>query len=142
MLRHQTGCGQLVSRGGTMPLDPVVKTLLDQIAETGGPTLREAGVEQGREMLQMMAMMEGDPVEIERVEPITVAGTIPARLYAATNQRPRPIVVWYHGGGWVIGDLETADRTCRKLASATGAVVLSIDYALAPERPFPAGPDE
>ena len=76
-----------------MPLDPVVKMLLDQIAETGGPTLREAGVEQGREMLQMMAMMEGDPVEVERVEPLTVAGTTPARLYASTNDQSLAIVV-------------------------------------------------
>ena len=125
-----------------MPLDPIVKTMLDQMAEVGGPTLREAGVEQGREMIRMLAMMEGDPLEIARVEPLTVADSIQARLYADAAGSSLPIVVWYHGGGWVIGDLETADRTCRKLAAAAGALVISIDYALAPERPFPAGPDE
>jgi acetyl esterase len=50
--------------------------------------------------------------------------------------------VWYHGGGFVIGDLESADRTCRKLAIGTGALVVSVDYRLAPEHPFPAGPDD
>jgi len=73
---------------------------------------------------------------------LTIDGRIPARAYAVTTDRSLPIVVWYHGGGFVIGDLETADRICRKLAIGTGALVISIDYALAPERPFPAGPDD
>ena len=125
-----------------MPLDPIVKMLLDQVAAAGGPTLREAGVEQGRVMLQTMAMMEGDPAEVARVESLTLADSIPARAYAATTDRSLPIVVWYHGGGFVIGDLETADRICRRLAAETGALVISVDYALAPEKPFPAGPDD
>jgi acetyl esterase len=49
-----------------------------------------------------------------------------------------PVLVWYHGGGWVIGDLDTADTTCRKLASRSGALVVSVDYRLAPEHPAPA----
>ena len=125
-----------------MPLDPIVRMLLDQVAAAGGPTLREAGVEQGREMLRTMAMMEGEVPDVARVEPVTLAGSIPGRLYAASEGGPLPIIVWYHGGGFVIGDLETADRICRKLAAGTGALVISVDYALAPERPFPAGPDD
>src|SRR4051812_19191047 len=124
-----------------MPLDPGLKTMLDQLAAAGGPTLREAGVEQGRAMLQMLAMMEGDPIELARVEDVSVAGR-PARVYASTTGTDLPIFVWYHGGGFVIGDLETADRTCRKIATGTGALVVSIDYRLAPEDPFPAGPDD
>src|SRR3954464_2164788 len=123
-----------------MPLDPAVKVLLDQMAQAGGPTLREAGVEQGRAIMQTLAMMESETSGLARVEPLTLAGAIPARLYAATADRDLPIIVWYHGGGFVIGDLDTADRTCRKLAVQTGALVISVDYALAPERPFPAGP--
>ena len=125
-----------------MPLDPAVKLLLDQMAQAGGPTLREAGVEQGRAMIQALAMMEGDAIDVAHVEALTLAGTIPARSYAAGAGGPRPIIVWYHGGGFVIGDLETADRTCRKLATHTGALVISVDYALAPEKPFPAGPED
>jgi acetyl esterase len=124
-----------------MPLDPAVKTMLDQLAEAGGPTLREAGVDQGRQMLQMMAMLEGEPAEIARVESVTIDG-IPARVYAASADDALPVLVWYHGGGFVIGDLETADRTCRKLAIGAGALVISIDYRLAPEHPFPAGADD
>ena len=120
-----------------MPLDPAVKLLLDQMAQAGGPTLREAGVEQGRAMIQALAMMEGDAIDVAHVEALTLAGTIPARSYAAGAGGPRPIIVWYHGGGFVIGDLETADRTCRKLATHTGALVVSVDYALAPRAAVP-----
>jgi acetyl esterase len=126
-----------------MPLDPAVKTMLDQMAEAGGPTLREAGVEQGRQMLQMLSMLEGEPAEVARVDDITVAGTIPARVYAvSTDGAQRPVLVWYHGGGFVIGDLETADRVCRKLAIGTGALVVSVDYRRAPEAPAPACADD
>src|ERR1700687_2951010 len=115
-----------------MPLDASIKAILDQLVEAGGPTLRAAGVEQGRQMLQMMAMLDGDPAEVERVEDVTINGNIPARVYATSAGGSLPILVWYHGGGFVIGDLETADRTCRKLAIGTGALVVSIDYGLAP----------
>ncbi|MEY2420534.1 MAG: acetyl esterase [Acidimicrobiaceae bacterium] len=125
-----------------MPLDPVVKATLEQLAGAGGPTLREAGVEQGRHMLEMLAMLEGDPVEVGRAESVTINDNIPARVYAATTGGALPILVWYHGGGFVIGSLETAERICRKLAVGTGALVISIDYRLAPEHPYPAGPDD
>jgi acetyl esterase len=93
-------------------------------------------------MLQVVALLDGDPSDVARVEDITVAGNIPARVHAASTGEALPILVWYHGGGFVIGDLETADRTCRKLASGTGALVVSVDYRLAPEDPFPAGPND
>jgi acetyl esterase len=125
-----------------MPLDPTLKALLDQLGEAGGPTLRDAGVAQGRQMLQAVALLDGDPADVARVEDVTLAGRIPARVYASSTGDALPILVWYHGGGFVIGDLETADRTCRKLASGTGALVVSVDYRLAPEDPFPAGPDD
>jgi acetyl esterase len=77
---------------------------------------------------------------------LTVAGgegAIPARLYrrpeAAT---PGALLVYFHGGGWVIGDLETHDAHCRRLAAFSGARVLAVDYRLAPEHPFPAGHDD
>src|SRR5258705_9684381 len=97
----------------TLPVDPAIRVILDQVADAGGPTIREAGVEQAREMIRMLAMLEGDPTPLERVEDLEVGG-IPARLYATGTGDARPILLWIHGGGWVIGDLETADRTCRK----------------------------
>ena len=60
----------------------------------------------------------------------------------APPQPPQPLLVYYHGGGWVIGDLDTHDSACRFLAAHTGVAVLSIDYRLAPEHPFPAAVED
>ncbi len=83
-----------------------------------------------------------------RVEERTIpgeAGPIPARFYVPEGQPtgvPAPLLVFYHGGGWVIGDLDTHDGLCRFLAAAAGASVLSVDYRLAPEHPFPAAVED
>lgn len=124
-----------------MPLDPGTKAMLDQLAQMGGPTSREVGAVQSREMYKLMSALDGEPVDVQRVEDVTIDG-LPARLYAASTAPARPILVWYHGGGFTIGDLDTADRTCRKLAAGSGATVVSIDYRLSPEHPFPAAADD
>jgi acetyl esterase len=88
------------------------------------------------------------PVWMARVEAMEIpgpAGAIGARLYVPpvpTGPRLRPLLVYYHGGGWVIGDLETHDNPCRFLAAHSGAAVLAIDYRLAPEHPFPAAVED
>ncbi len=88
------------------------------------------------------------PIPMARVEPVRIpgrAGTIPARLYAPAGPPPTgpgPLLVYYHGGGWVIGDLDTHDGVCRFLAAAAGTSVLSVDYRLAPEHPFPAAVED
>ena len=74
---------------------------------------------------------------------LIVAGHIPARLYIPeADTAPSPLLVYFHGGGWTIGDLETHDAHCRRLASFSGARLLAVDYRLAPEHPFPAGHDD
>jgi acetyl esterase len=71
------------------------------------------------------------------------AGDIPVRIYEpAGSSSSTTTLVWYHGGGWVIGDLATADPTCRYLADRGGVRVVSVDYRLAPEDPFPAAADD
>ncbi|WP_405941505.1 alpha/beta hydrolase [Streptomyces sp. NBC_00207] len=73
----------------------------------------------------------------------TAAGGVPVRIYdPAPGSRDRPLVVFLHGGGWVMCGLDTHDATCRTLAAASGAVVVSADYRLAPEHPWPAAPDD
>ena len=88
-------------------------------------------------------VVAGPPQPMARVEELRIpgpAGEIGARLYVALSpsQAPQPLLVYYHGGGWVIGDLDTHDGVCRFLAEHGGCRVLSIDYRLAPEHPFPA----
>jgi acetyl esterase len=87
------------------------------------------------------------PIPMARVDSLEIpgpAGTIGARLYVPEKpaQEPVPLLVYYHGGGWVIGDLATHDNPCRFLAAHAGAAVLSIDYRLAPEHPFPAAVED
>jgi acetyl esterase len=73
---------------------------------------------------------------------VTVAG-LPARVYDPEGSSPDgPTMVWYHGGGWVIGDLDSGESMCRHLASRSGVRIVSVDYRLAPEHPFPAAPDD
>jgi acetyl esterase len=69
-------------------------------------------------------------------------GPIPIRIYTPEGDGPFPGVVYFHGGGWVVGDLDTQDMIARGLAAGAGAVVVSVDYRLAPEHPFPAAPDD
>ncbi|MEX2105390.1 MAG: alpha/beta hydrolase [Solirubrobacterales bacterium] len=88
------------------------------------------------------------PIPMARVEPIEIpgqAGPIPARLYVPRGLAPgaaAPLLIYYHGGGWVICDLDTHDGVCRFLAAEAGTAVLSIDYRLAPEHPFPAAVED
>ncbi|HEY2813062.1 MAG TPA: alpha/beta hydrolase [Acidimicrobiales bacterium] len=123
-----------------MPLDPAIKTVLDQLEEAGGPTLNEVSPPEAREMMKTLALLDGEPEPVSRVENTTVAG-VPVRVYASEHG-PQPILVWYHGGGWVIGDVDTADSVCRKLANRANALVVSVDYRLAPEAPCPAAADD
>ncbi|SEO79813.1 acetyl esterase [Halogranum amylolyticum] len=69
-------------------------------------------------------------------------GDVPVRVYRPEVTTPAPTVVFYHGGGWTLGTLDSADDLCRNLARRVGAVVVSVDYRLAPEHPFPAGLDD
>jgi acetyl esterase len=70
------------------------------------------------------------------------SGDIPVRIYYPSDQTPLPVLVWYHGGGWVLGTLDASDHTCRELANTAACIVVSVDYRLAPEYKFPAGPDD
>jgi acetyl esterase len=123
-----------------------VKTLLDQMASLGGPPLHELGVSQARALLEGLAAIGGPRAEMARVEDRTFAGPagdVPVRIYRPTDDAgPQPALVWYHGGGFVLGNIEVSDLTCRDLAAQAGVVVVSVDYRLAPEHPYPAGVDD
>jgi acetyl esterase len=125
-----------------MPVHPQVQTLLDGLAAAGGPALQELEPEAARAMYRSLASMETKE-EVARVDDRTVpgpAGDIPVRVYTPAEAvgANHGVLVWLHGGGWVIGDIESADPTCRLLAEQSGCVVVSVEYGLSPEHRAPA----
>jgi acetyl esterase len=118
---------------------PDVQMLLDMLAAQPGPALSAISPAEGRAMMlgmtQMLERPRGDIVSSDIEIPGTPA--IPARIYRTSND-PGPVLVYYHGGGWVIGDLATHDPLCAEIARQLGMTVVSVDYRLAPEATFPA----
>jgi acetyl esterase len=131
-----------------MPLDPVLKGFLDQMAALPGPKMYELGPAEGRALfLGMMQAVGPQNVPIGKVESLSVPGPlgdIPVRVYTpvAAGAEPLPVLVYFHGGGFVIGNLDTHDGICREFANEGGMRVISVDYRLAPEHKFPAALDD
>ena len=123
-----------------MPLAEEYAALLAQMAENPAPAMSEMSPEEGREMYRMMRpVIEELPIGAVRDETIDgPGGDLALRIYTPTGDGPFGIMVNFHGGGWVIGDLDTADSVCRSLAQAASCIVVSVDYRLAPEHPAPA----
>jgi acetyl esterase len=128
-----------------MPLDPNIAGLLQFIEQAGYPPMAEGTPEQARAGLRALMVDFRDPAtlaQVESVTPITLGG-VAARVYRpAALDGPAPTIVYFHGGGFVIGDLDTHEGVCRLLAHDTAAVVVSVDYRLAPEHEFPAAIDD
>jgi acetyl esterase len=130
-----------------MPLDPNMKALLDQMAAIGAPPLHALTVEQARASMDAMVAMMGGGEAVASVEDrsLDVGGrTLAVRRYrpASVGEGPAPTLVFYHGGGFVIGSLASHDRDCRALANRGQCQVIAVDYRLAPEHPFPAAVDD
>jgi acetyl esterase len=131
-----------------MPLDPHLAGLLELIAAAGNPPMSQATPEQARAGFRALTVDLRDPASlppVASVEDITVPGgdgDRPARVYRPSTPGPLPTIVLLHGGGFVLGDLDTHDVTARTLANECDAVVVSVDYRLAPEDPWPAGVED
>jgi acetyl esterase len=128
-----------------MPLDPDCLRVLDLLRETGlAPVEKLTPAEARSNYRRTRSLLQTQPPEVGEIRDLTApgpAGPIPLRLYRGTGAAeggPCPALVYYHGGGWVIGDLDTHDSACRSIANAAGCVVIAVDYRLAPESKFPA----
>jgi acetyl esterase len=131
-------------------LDPDAAAVFKAFQEAGRPAYETLTPKEAREFyLQARLVTNPEPPELASVQPLAIpspAGLIPARVY--TPKAPRltnglaPCLVFYHGGGWVIGDLDSHDVACRKLADEGRLIVVSVDYRLAPEHKFPAATDD
>jgi acetyl esterase len=127
-----------------MALDYATKAILEQLASAGGTPLHEGTPEDARALGKAFAAMAGPAPTMGRVEDheVSVAGgTIPVRVLVPP-QGARGVILYLHGGGWVIGAIDEFDTMARKLAERTSCAVVLADYRLAPEHPYPAAVDD
>jgi len=128
-----------------MPVHPQVQIFLDMLVATNLPPYEQSTVEQARERMGMLSMLERPPESVTQVQDLRIAGRqeeIPLRIYSPHPDREQPALLYFHGGGWVVGSIDSHDRLCRALANASDTVVISVDYRLAPEHRFPAAIDD
>jgi acetyl esterase len=129
-------------------LDPDNQRVLDMMKAAGRPPVASLEPPQAREMYRAgRGVLQPDLPDMAEVRDLAApgpVGDIPLRLYRGlgTPAGPLPVLVFYHGGGYVIGDLDTHDYVCRKLANVTRCAVIAVDYRLAPEHKFPAAVDD
>lgn len=123
-----------------MALHPQAAAYLEWLREQGTPPYYELGPEESRKVLEArLQLLFGEPDPVESVEDVD-AGGIPARVYDPGGSSAG--VVYFHGGGWVIGSLASHDKLCRSLAARSGCTIISVDYRLAPEHPHPAAVED
>jgi acetyl esterase len=130
-------------------LDPQAKAVLERVARANLPPYPQIGAAAARELYrETRGALAAPPPEVESVADLHAsgpAGDIGVRLYrprGAADAGPLPALVYFHGGGWTIGDLDTHDVVCRTLADLARSAVVSVDYRLAPEHKFPAAVDD
>jgi len=131
-------------------LDPDAATVYKAFQEAGRPAYETLTAPEARDYyMQARLVSNPEPPELQSAEPLSIPaphGAIPARIFTPTTLRRKnglaPCLIFFHGGGWVIGNLETHDVVCRKLAHEGELIVISVDYRLAPEHRFPAAIDD
>ncbi|MAG31596.1 MAG: lipase [Deltaproteobacteria bacterium] len=128
-----------------MPLDPEAQAVLDTMSAVGEVDLFSLPVTLVRENFAQTPDGPTEGPACQRVENREITGPdgkLPVRIYTPAGPGPKPGVVYFHGGGFVLCDLDTHDATCRELANGADCIVVSVDYRLAPEAKFPAAPED
>ena len=129
-----------------MPLDPQMQAMRDQRERDNVPPLYAMSLADARAAdLASITASGGEPEPVYEIANLTIpgpGGELPLRLYRPASQRPLPALVYFFGGGWVLGTIDTADGVSRSLANSSGALVIVVGYRLAPEHPFPAAIDD
>jgi acetyl esterase len=129
-----------------MPLDPQVAAMRAERAKSATPPLYTMSVAQARaEDLRSIQEAGGRPEPVAEVLDQDIpgpGGPIPIRIYRPSAERPLPVLVYFFGGGWTLGTIDTSDGVCRALTNAVGCVTITVGYRLAPEHKFPAAVDD
>lgn len=124
-------------------LHPEAQTVIDMLNAADVPPTAALSPAGARERMARLFEAPADPEPVDSVDEFLIPGPaaeLSVRAYTPEGAGPHPVLVWYHGGGFVLGDLDTTDPSCRALTNACDALVLSVDYRLAPEHPWPAAP--
>ena len=125
-----------------MPLHPQAQALCDVVNAMAELPPSDERLQELRDAFGLLVVMgAGEPEAVCAIEDVD-AGGVPARVYRPSTDSGLPVIVYFHGGGWTIGNVEQYDPITRQVANATGAIVVSVDYRLAPEHPFPAPLDD
>jgi acetyl esterase len=129
-----------------MQIEPQMQAILDMAAKSGGKPFHEMTPVEARQAAEtMFAAFRGTPKDVARVTDMEIpgpAGDIRMRVYTPSVNGPFGCLVFFHGGGWVIGSIETHDVVCREFSAGAGVVTVSVDYRLAPEHRFPSAADD
>src|SRR3979409_1396335 len=129
-----------------MPLDPDAEILLEMVRAANRPAFETIGAAEARLLFNAgRKVLAPDPMPVAETRALAIpgpGGPIPARLYRATATGNLPVLVFFHGGGWGVGDIESHDTGCRHLANRAECAVVSVDYRLAPEHKFPAAVED
>lgn len=129
-------------RRGDRVMDPKAQVVGEVIKQLRSPDSLPTPEESRGQFRKMVELLDEPPPPSVRVSDLDCpgpAGAVPLRLYAPEGTGPRPLLLYFHGGGWIQGDLETHHGACGKLAAWSGCLVLAVEYRLAPEHKFPAG---
>jgi len=149
--RHHAACGIIVTLTdpGALMLDPQVRQLLDLMVRRGVPPMHTMEPVQARlSYRDRRFLTQPDSPPLAYVVDLNApgpAGPIPLRHYRpdeAALDTPLPTLIYLHGGGWVVGDLDTHDTLCRELCRGSGCAVIAVDYRMGPEAPFPAAVED
>ena len=129
-----------------MPLDHDAETLLEMIRVANRPAFEAVGAAEARLLYTAgRRVLAPEPMPVAEIRDLAMPGSVgpvPLRLYRAFTEGVLPVLVFFHGGGWVVGDIATHDTVCRHLANRAECAVVSVDYRLAPEHKFPAAVED
>lgn len=128
-----------------MALNPQAQQILELLASRGDPPVADRTVAQARAAEWSWVEFQGEPEPVAAVQDTYLPGPtaeLPVRVYTPAGDGPFPGLVYFHGGGWTVGNLQIADRPNRSLANATGCVIVAVNYQKAPEHPFPTALDD
>lgn len=127
-------------------LDPGVAQILVKVRESGLPPWHTLGVDEARERYRQRAqLLAAPPTPVARIDDVAIdgpGGPLDVRVIEPPDVEPAGVLVYLHGGGWTLGDLDTFEEVCRRLAVAAGCLVVAPEYRLSPEHPYPAALDD